>query len=591
MSAGQSESTPLPRPAMLLIAVTQGQILFGLYRSLENGTWPSESPLFSFPLWTLAVVLPLFLLLSLEQGRQMRVLALGAGFGAILAGLAVYTGYQATPHDAFPITALTAAFALSIAIASFKALMYLQQRASTSPLSYPALFTYSWRNFLVLVLAGLFLLAFWLVLALWAALFKLIGIDFFSQLFAKDWFLFPVLGFALGLGVVIFRELTRVIDSIAALLRGLLKLLLPLVVLVAVIFLLALPFTGLDVLWATGRGTTLMLGLTAVILFFANAVYQDGRDQNPYPAPVHGLIYVGMLSLLPLCALSFYGLALRVDQYGWTVERCWAAVVWLLLALFSLGYVWGIIRRRGRWPLTLAQVNTRMGWSMLALLLLANSPLLDFRKLSLASQLARVESGDIELAALDFYYIRHHLARPGFLALEEIKADIGDSDPELHALIENPLRLAQAQRLQNPDEFWSGVVYRPAGFELPAAVRLLLERDAFVGMEPSRTLLLKVDLDEDGQAEYALLRVLDGRFILGSLVYRSGDAWQQASLQADWRGTAQPDLLAALTTGGIRLVSPRFNDLEVGGVRFQLGPTGPTDALAQATARGVTPAE
>jgi hypothetical protein len=96
--------------------------------------------------------------------------------------------------------------------------------------------------------------------------------------------------------------------------------------------------------------------------------------------------------------------------------------VWLILTLFAVGYVFGVLRRRDQWTLDLARVNTGMGLVVLAILLLANSPVLDFRKLSMASQLARVEAGEIELREFDFLYARSHLARPGYLALTELKA-------------------------------------------------------------------------------------------------------------------------------------------------------------------------
>jgi len=139
------------------------------------------------------------------------------------------------------------------------------------------LFARSWRNFLVAVLSGTFMAGVALVLALWAALFFAIGIDFFAGLFASDWFLFPVLSVALGLGVYIFRRLTNVIDGITSLLEGLTRLLLPLLTIVFSIFLVALPFTGLQPLWDTGHGTAIVMWLNALALFTVNAVYQTGR--------------------------------------------------------------------------------------------------------------------------------------------------------------------------------------------------------------------------------------------------------------------------------------------------------------------------
>jgi hypothetical protein len=416
-----------------------------------------------------------------------------------------------------------------------------------------------------LALAALFVLVFGLILMLWAGLFRVIEIDFFSELFRKDWFLFPVLGFAHGLGVMIFRELTRIIDNITRLLQGLIKLLLPLVILVAVIFLAALPFTGLEVLWSTGRGTALLLWLTAIILFFANAVYQDGRGANPYPAIVHRLIYFGLSALPVLCALSLYGLVLRLNQYGWTVERSWAFVAWLVLALFSAGYVWGIVRRRAEWPEALARVNTIMGLVVLALVLLANSPLMDFRKISLKSQLARVDSGEIQLDGFDFFYAHHHLARPGYLALERWKADIGDSNPELLARIENPRQLRSAVALESLDNFWQNVVYRPAPFDVPVALKSMIEQFRFIGL-PGEAVMIEIDLDADGKNEYVLVQASDQGAFRPMYFYLSDDGWQQGSLNYSRQHFPGDAMAKSLKEGEIKLESPQYLDLRVGDV-------------------------
>jgi hypothetical protein len=562
-----ADSKVLPRALMLSIAVAQGLLLFALYKAFDANVWPSESPLWSYPLWSLAIAVPVLLLLSLERGIERRVFLLTGGFAVILAVLALYTGRQAEPFDEFPVSSLSAAFGCSIAIACFKALMYLQQRAGKEPMSYAILFTYSWRNFLVLALAALFVLAFWLILFLWGRLFKIIEIDFFHELFRKDWFLFPVLGFAHGLGVIMFRELTRVIDSITRLLRGLIKLLLPLVVLVAVIFLFALPFTGLDALWATRRGTALLLWLTAVILFFTNAVYQDGRGDAPYPAIVHRAIYIGLFALPLLCALSFYGLALRLNQYGWTVARGWGLLVWLVLTLFSAGYVWGIASRRSAWPETLGWVNTKMGLVVLALVLLANSPVFDFRKISLNSQLARVESGQIPLKSFDFFYVHNQLARPGYLALERIKTDIGDSDPELLALIEYPRRMQSAASIEQLDRFWADMIYRPGPFEVPHALRARIEQFRFAAI-PGQVVMIRIDLDADGRDEYVLVQLSEHGARRPMFFYEDDDGWQQGNMHYSWQSVESDDFAQSLKEGAIELENPRYMDLRIGEIRL-----------------------
>ncbi len=561
--------TSLPRAWLLGIAFVQGLCLLVLYRSVESGFWPGESPAWAYPLWTLAIAVPLLLLLSITRDNVVAVAKHVGLFAILLVLLAAYTGWQAKPFGEFPIGSLTGVFVLTMGLACFKALMYLQQRASGVPLSYQVLFTNSWRNFLVGALAGLFTGIFWMILLLWGRLFQVIGIDFFFRLFTEEWFAIPVLAVAFGLGISLFRDLTRVIDNITQLLHWLIKLLLPLVLLVAVVFLAALPFTGLDLLWDTGSGTALLLWLLALVLFFTNAVYQDGREADPYPLLLHRGIYAGLCVMPVVAALAFYGLLLRVLQYGWTIERCWAFVVWLILTLFAIGYLVGIVRRRDEWTGELARVNTAMGLVVLAVMVAANSPLLDFRKISLASQLARVDSGEVPLAEFDFWYARNHLARPGYLAMEEIRAEIGDSDPELVALIDEPVPPAHRHAAGSLDSaaFWAGVVYRPEPFEVPVALKALIER-AVPPVEGHVPVLIRVDLDGDGTDEYALLLVGERAPSFTQFYFREGGRWLAGHL--NFRiDTVEGFDRERVLEGEITLTAPRYRNLEIGGVELQ----------------------
>jgi hypothetical protein len=553
---------------MLIIAVVQGILLFALYRAFDTDFWPSDDPLWSYPLWTLAIAVPLLLLLSLNHGNERRVVQLVAGWAAVLALLAIYTGWQAEPFKEFPVGSLTFVFCASMTLACFKALMYLQQRANQVPLTYQVLFTNSWRNFLVTALSAIFVLIFWLILVLWGELFRVIEIDFFRDLFREDWFIFPVLGFALGLGMIIFRNLTRVIDTITKLLHALIKLLLPLIITVAVIFLAALPFVGLDVLWATGNGTALLLWLLAVILFFTNAVYQDGRETNPYAPVVHRLIFSGLCIMPIISALSLYGLVLRLNQYGWSVERCWAFVVWLILTLLAVGYVIGIVRRRAEWTIDLARVNRYMGLVVLALMILANSPILDFRKISLNSQMNRVDAGQIELEEFDFWYAKQHLARPGYLAMEEMKRQVGDSDPDLLELINNPVNKWGAQRMRAADEMWAEMLYRPEPFDVPGELKGFIDKQYF-GTTEGDPVMVQVDLDGDGQSEYLLFLLQEFGIAYSQFYYLTESGWEAGILShPGWRYGGD-EVHEMIKTGNIVIVDPRFKHLEIGGVHMQ----------------------
>lgn len=559
------ESPPLPKVTMLVIAFLQGIFLYALYRAFDEKIWPSESPLWSYPLWTVVLAVPLLLLLSIDSKNTVAVYRQVGIFGGVLALLAIYTGWQAEPFAEFPNSSLSFAFGLSIALACFKGLMYLQQRANAIPLNYQTLFTYSWRNFLVAALSALFVLVFWLILMLWGQLFKVIEIDFFYELFTEEWFAIPILSFAFGLGVIIFRDLTRVLDTITSLLHWLIKLLLPLIVTIAVIFLVSLPFVGLDVLWSTGNGTSLLLWLLAIMLFFTNAVYQDGREATPYPQIIHRLIFCGLSVMPVVSALSFYGLSLRIEQYGWSVERCWAFVVWLILSLFAVGYFVGIVRRRDQWTNDLARVNTAMGLVVMVLMLLANSPVLDFRKISLASQLRMVESGETELRAFDFWYTKQHLARPGYLAMEKMKQDIGTSDPELLSRIEDPVRLGFAVSLEDNEKMWATMRYRPEAFEVPAALKPMVEKNSR-SVRSTDLVMIRADLDEDGQDEYLLLAVQDYGIGFSQFYYLTDAGWQSGHLQNPHWQRNRDRIKELIESGEVTTVAPRFKNLDVGGI-------------------------
>ena len=562
MAEAARDPLPLPRNLMVVVAFGQGLVLLLLWRTLTDGVWPSQTPAVNLPLWTLAVTAPTLFLLTVEANNLKRAALFVAAFCVALALLAVYIGWQAAPVGAFPTDSLIAGFVLTMLVACFKGAMYLQQFAARETVSYRTLFTRSWRNFGVFGLAWVLTGGVALVLTLWGALFAVIGIDFFQELFRQDWFLFPVLAVTFGLGVFIFRRLTRVIDGVTSLLEGLMRLLLPLNAAVVAIFLAALPFTGLAPLWETGNGTALLMALNAITLFAVNGVYQTDR-YTPYPLFVHRPLYVCIALLPAVSALAVYGLSLRVMQYGWTVERCWALTLALLLAAFSIGYTWSIARRRDRWPAGLARVNVAMGWVLLAVMLLVNTPLLDFRSISLASQLGRVEAGEITLGDFDFRYAREHLARPAWLRMEALAHEHEETDPELAQ------RIRQSGGVRPGERLWELVALRPEPFDVPEDLRAIAEREWYPD-ESGTMVLIRIDMDADGEPEYVWLTgagAHDAGYAWGTLYRHGADEWIRYSLNASAR--ADFDVGEALRSGAIGTAEPALPDLQVGQLVFR----------------------
>ena len=269
-----------------------------------------------------------------------------------------------------------------------------------------------------------------------------------------------------------------------------------------------------------------------------------------------------------ISALSLYGLVLRLNQYGWSVERCWAFVVWLILSLLAAGYVTGIVRRRAAWTADLARVNTGMGLFVLALMVLANSPLLDFRKISVNSQLNRVESGEIELKDFDFWYAKNQLARPGYLALEAIKQEIGDSDPELLRMVNNPVNKRWGKRVRSAEEMWAAMLYRPEPFDVPQSLKRIIE-NSHVVPNSGDPVMIQANLDDDGQSEYLLFFLSENGATVSQFYYLTEKGWQVGNFhQGNWLYFNEK-ARDAIMNGEIEVVDPRFKNLKIGNMMLQ----------------------
>ena len=540
--------------------------------------WPSNQPQWLFCFYTLVVVAPVTLLLSLEKGLELKLaLRLGA-FALVAAALGFYAGLQAIPLEQISYQPVLFAFIFSMLLASFKALLYIQQQAFGVPLSYSALFLHSWRNFLTLGLSLLFTLAVWAVLMLWAALFKVIQIDFFDDLFVKQWFYYPTLSLAFAFGIIIFRNQAGVIDTITRIQQALMKFLLVILALVSVLFMLALPFTGLTPLWKTGHGSLLILCLQALMLFFLNAVYQADADSRPYPLWLHRAIYAAV-ALLPVYSLiACYGLMLRVEQYGWSVSRCWGLVLWLILALFSVGYLWGILKKRDLWLLHLSWINVRMGLVLLAMMLLVNSPLIDFRKISVQSQLARLEDGRTLLAAFDLHYFRHDLAKPGYDALQQLKVRYSETDPALvlriNTLYKDWLSNNRPNTSTEHEQQLLTALKLPKDLILPPGLEeALFAWQKYKGWQLSlisQYHLRPIDLNNDGVQEYVLL-TYSYDAIHAELFRLNGSVWQRAPFvliagaeKSKERSEPQLDTLE------LKQVAPEWPLLQIADQKFQV---------------------
>ncbi len=563
------DTSRYPTMLMLLVALVQGFCLLILHESIEFEFWPATSPTWLYALYALVLIYPTMLLLAATNVNIKR-LAAASGFALLCALLAYYTGHQVVPLPQANAEVLLLPLCFSLGLLTFKALMYLQVWADDEAFEYPKLFSYSWRNLLTLGLGLAFTLVTWGVLMLWAGLFKIINIDFFYELFTKEWFYYPILSMALAFGIILIRSLTVIVDTIKRLQQLLLKYLLVLLIFVSLLFLVTLPFTGLAPIWENGPGSYLILWMQACILFALNSVYQSDAEERPYGRFLHRFIYFGILLLPCYSVLVFYGLTERIEQYGWSVSRYWGMIVWALLALFSAGYVVGILRLRDAWIRMLGKVNVTMGWIFMVTLIVVNSPIMDLRKLTLQDQLARLASGTIDIDEVDIQYFERQLAGPGYDVIQQWKKDYRETHPEFVVRLN---RLYTYNQPVNNEDDKLLVLSNIACLNGCTAPTDLLDQiytdrsqNHWTLLNNKHMYLMEADPNNDGEPEYLLLQETANGYRAFYFYAKVQQKWKELSIQTirPDQNQAEVPLIESLGALNIEYSKPKYQQMRIG---------------------------
>ncbi|ALM54221.1 DUF4153 domain-containing protein [Halomonas huangheensis] len=563
------DSRPAVTIMLIVIALVQGMALLGLHWALEQEVW---SFAWLVSLYSMVLAGPWLLLLTLRRERILGVFGWTLLYSCVVGGLGFYVGSQYLGSNRS--SGLLMGLVFSLSIVTFKVSLYLQQFTRGGPLEYRMLVRDAWRTALTIVLALLFAIAVAGLLALWGALFVAIDIDVFKDLFTSEWFFYPALSLSHGLGVALLRRQSHIFDTIIGALRILARVVLVILSLVSVLFLATLAFTGLAPLWASG-GSYLVLWLLALMLFFVNIVYQPEPGQHGYAPWLHRAVSVAVVLLPIYSVISCYGLWLRIAQYGWTPERCWAALIWALLTLFSLGYCLQIVRRRDGWQQGLGTVNIVAGLLLMAAMLAVNSPLLDFRRITVDSQLTRLDHGEVAVEEFDVDYLYRQLGLPGDQALRELRERYAESHPQLVARIGYLLSGRDARQSQQELEA-ALVMLGLQRDQLPASLWSLLARE-LAGQQRGGAIaslqLLPLDLDANGHTDYLLVQH-HADYTDARVYFREAGQWWSARM--DIVGTAQADdremLPEDIDPSDLELVVPRWREVRIGGTQLQIEP-------------------
>lgn len=477
--------------ALIVLAVVQGFALYLLQLAITHRAWPATDPRWLVGLYSAAVGLPLFLYLGVARLRDWRNLAAGLPLGLALFGLGWHLGWVSGGTQSpfgYGIPDFVVTYVVSVGISLF-ALAFLFRAWSLGgerPFAYARLLALSWQNALTLFLLHVFVLVFWLLLWLWAELFEALKISFFTTLFSKPIFDYPVTLLVVGGALVLIRNRIRLIATVQFMCEVLIKALLPLVALIVFAFLFALPFTGIHSLSRTEDPGFLMTVLDLVMLFFFNAVLSDSREEPPYPAALRWFVLAAIVLLAVNAGVSAWALHLRIGQHGLTDTRLWAVVVELLAAAYILPYAIVIVwRQRANAP-ALRRVNVVMAFVVPAVLLLVNTPLLDLRGISVHNQVSRLLSGKVSPSAFDASYLRFEAGRYGTDALHKLaNSDFAARNPGLKGRIADLLK--RSNPWETPKQTQTDVAVIRNTFEMVPA-----------GSNPPDALLLFVAAHDSG---------------------------------------------------------------------------------------------
>ncbi|MDR3230896.1 MAG: DUF4153 domain-containing protein [Synergistaceae bacterium] len=556
-------------------ALLQG-LLLGRYVYTFSGVY------LALPL-TVVVVVPFAFWLGQEHwGRRLKRF-LGA-LALILALFHAYWLWSVFPADGefyyLPAQNLNL---IRICVAAFLFLPFFQCRIATWSwrVPYSEIFFQLCRNVFLLFQAVIVTVIFWSLLLTASLLFDIIGLDQVPKIVFNPLVAIPLTSLTFAFSITLALKHPG-IDSLGRWILSILAWLLPPFSILSVVFVVSLPFSGLKTLLDTGQASTLMLMLQLGTILLANAAWLDGTRS---PFSIRAVEAIATLSLLCLpiyTALCLYSLGLRIQQYGWSVDRIHAAFFVVMAGIWGLGYAGAAALRQ--WPSALGRVNTSAALIFGILVIAMNSPALDPYRLSANSQAERLLTGQTDPNAFDFLYLRFNLGRYGNYTLDRL------------AGIENAPKATQIRgnlteaRAMNPREYWDNVRngliperarreilsragVHPEGRSLsPALADSLVAKwsllDRWLSLRSVRNgselafIFKKVVNDSDGEN---LLLIRNGQGIVLDLFPVSADFEIVGTIQG-------PVTLDSLTSEDLQVVRPRFMDLQLGDLRFRILP-------------------
>lgn len=421
---------------------------------------------------------------TLDRDR-IRLSAAFASFAALLVGGTVYLNGGLSQLDRGEgWTLLCAILTVVIAGPLFQGWCDAGQPKPPhlSSLSYPQVHDRAWMNTLLWFACWLFAGIVFLLGQLLAELFSLIGIRLVRTAMEESWFVAMLMGGAFGAASGLLRDRESLLITLQTVVRRVLSVLGPVLGFGLVLFLLALPFTGLGALWEATKSTTpILLSCVVGALILSNAAIGDSKADAAQVAVLRwGATALG-LTMLPLAVIAAISTSLRIGQYGLTPERLWAVVFVGIALAFGAGYLWVIIRRQRGWFEGVRPLNLRLAALLCVLALLLATPLINFGAWSTRSQLARLDSGQVSVEKFDWPALKFDFGKAGVAALERLSKS--GATPDIRKAAAKALKLdnrweaqSEQQAISRADDVARNIIVKPKPAALPRPVLVLISQ-------------------------------------------------------------------------------------------------------------------
>ncbi|WP_218667130.1 DUF4153 domain-containing protein [Citrobacter portucalensis] len=564
-----AEISRTTRWGMIFIGLLQGTLCYLLmtYLAPHNDGW-----LFYGMPATIAITSAL--LLTVVSFKQRALWYWMALIFVVVLAMSVWLKWQVEDSDKWRQHEVFMFYGWRLLLMAMLALPWIQYslHVSREQARYPHFYRQLWLNALTLLIVFVANGLFWLVLLLWSEMFKLVGIPFFSTLFFDtDWFGYVAFGLITALAVVLARTQSRLVTAVQKLLTFIATGLLPLVALLALMFILTLPFTGLEAISQRVSAAGLMSTLTLLLLLLIAIVREPQKEALPYPGALRYLIKCSLIVAPIYMLIAGWSLWVRIQQYGWTPERLYGVLVVVVLLVWSFGYLASILRR-GRNPLEL-QRPVILGVSLLALglLVLLSSPVIDAWRISVNSHMGLYNSGKIKPDQVSLYMLDHS-GKPGRAALEALQKDVAFNQDskrrrDLNSLLQgrrDPVKELTATQLvskvvmapgsQKPDDaFWAFV--KTQGYRITSCA------------EQNACVLVSQDLNADGHPEQVLYAFGDGESLVFGMQKNKWDLLAVATLP---EGFTKDKLLQAVANQQLGSTPRIWRDITIDGKRLPM---------------------